>query len=216
MTTESAPKTWARDVGFTFVVVVCLGLFLTAILLVNLAQDWAEARWPWYGRVAWAAFIALLGAKVIWRLVGQNPPLPARKYLVAGVVAVGLVVIYLGSVRPFLKDRERDKAFAARIAERRAYADGIEAAGQELPDPATVDAAEVPGILVRAHVRLGQVPDLDPDSLDREEFKKFTPAQRGELLKEVDRAVSAMQAFRERHAALREVFVKERVGSGKK
>ena len=50
MSTEPPRTGWARDVGFTLLVVCVLILVLSGVFLFFVARDWADAQTPWYGR----------------------------------------------------------------------------------------------------------------------------------------------------------------------
>jgi len=202
---------WARDVGFTLLVVCVLILILSGIFLFLVARDWADAKTPWFGRAVLAVAVTVAGVRIVRELVT-----PARSRTRSAVVAAGIVVmgwlaaIYFGLVRPALRDHERDTLFASRIAEQRAVADGIEAIARDLPDPAVANRAEIAVALWRAREQLAQVPELDPESLGREEYERYTDAQKVELTRELTRATAAMREFRERHAALRAVLDKKK------
>jgi hypothetical protein len=211
MSTDSPRREWARDIGITLLVVCVLILVLSGVFLFFVARDWADARTPWFGRAILTMVVTVTCVRIVRELVT-----PARSRTRSDVVAAGIVValagtvLYFAVVQPALRDRERDAAFTTRISEQKAQADAMAAIVHELPDPATASTAEIRVALARALAQMAQVQDVDPAGMTIEEFSRYTPKQRGELLAELARTTTAMKEFRERHSALKAVLDKKK------
>lgn len=203
MSMESPPRAWARDVWFTVLVIGVLALFATGLLLWLLLKDWAEAQSPWVGRIGLAVIVILVCARMVRGLVT-----PARSRTRSDVIAAGLVVLgglaalYFVTVRPALRDRQRDADFEARIAVMRARSDGLEAAARELPDPAAMNSSDLNELIRLMGKALEQ--DLTPSTRPAwEELARYTPEQRGEVLGELRREIAALKTLNERTAELK-------------
>jgi hypothetical protein len=173
--------------------VIVVGLIAILSIGFFLLIDWADNKSPWVFRVLVVLLATTFGYR-IGRAIGNETTRP--KWLPYGVAALGAAIaIWLGAVRPAIRDYERDKTFESLMADGQTVADRLEAIARDTPDP---------------EVKIPVTPELRDRNVEalesgiawmkryQDEFDRFTKEQRDELHEQFNRIVQASAAAREK------------------
>lgn len=162
--------------------------------------DWASDRSPWVFRVVVVLFFTSIGYRLGRELKTRPADAKGVNWAAVGTAAVALSLAgYFGMIRPALKDRERDRAFGALLADAREVVERFEAVARDQP---IVES----GKHQKLEFQFRNIAALEKSiawmSRYQQEMDQYTPEQRRELHEEFKRITEANKSAREKLALL--------------
>lgn len=185
-----------RRAGWVLVVVLLVSCGLLLWLFA-----WLNARYPWVFRGILLVSVLFGMGRAVRKLVrGRRRKSRLDVGTAALSLVVGLLVLGFAVVRPTLRDRARDAAFAVLRDDLQNSTEALTALAADMPEAGPIDLPryqDLAGWLFaeaqRAAERVARA---------KAEFDRFTPGQRDELLAEGERATAALGRAREKFAGL--------------